>query len=232
MTEYNHSQLGVIRLQRRIGCKRISICVGRKGRVTVSYPWYVRKQSALDFVEQKVEWIIKAKVKAENRETLQPINNGYQTRTHTLRIEYNQRKSFYKIDDSEVIVGICGEEILSNDAQQLIRIALVETLRVEAQNLIPLMVDVEAIKYGFKYNGITIKNIRSKWASCSATDHLNFSLYIALLPDDLIRFVILHELCHTIHKNHSHEFHALLNSICGGAEKEYNRQLRNYRTSL
>ena len=232
MSEYKHSILGVIRLQRRTGCKRISICVGHSGRVTVTYPWYVLRKSALAFVEQKIEWIIKAQARADKQSLQRPIESGYTTRTHTLRIESGQPKSFYKIDNTEVVVGICGEDYLSEEAQQQIRVALIETLRQEAHSTLPTMVEQVATAHGFQYNGISIKNIRSKWASCSATNHLNFSVFLMRLPDELIRFVILHELCHTIHKNHSPKFHALLNDLCGGQESVFNKALRQYHTSL
>ena len=231
MSEYKHSILGVIRLQRRAGCKRISICVGRSGKVTVTYPWYVLRKRALAFVEQKVEWIAKAQAKASERSLQRPIESGYSTRTHTLRIVSGQPKQFYKIEDTEVIVGL-REDYLSEESQQYIRTALIETLRHEAHTILPTMVEQIASIHGFRYNGISIKNIRSKWASCSATNHLNFSVFLMRLPDELIRFVILHELCHTIHKNHSPKFHALLNDLCGGQESAFNKALRQYHTSL
>ena len=51
--EYIHPELGAIRLQRRVGCKRISISVGRGGRIVVTRPWYVSVRAALEFVNQK-----------------------------------------------------------------------------------------------------------------------------------------------------------------------------------
>jgi predicted metal-dependent hydrolase len=49
-----------------------------------------------------------------------------------------------------------------------------------------------------------------------------------LLPDELREFIILHELCHTQHHNHSTAFHALLNTLVGGKEKALNRELKAY----
>jgi predicted metal-dependent hydrolase len=50
-----------------------------------------------------------------------------------------------------------------------------------------------------------------------------------LLPEYLREFIILHELCHTRHHNHSTQFHKLLNSLIVNKEKEYNNELKTYR---
>jgi ribosomal protein S18 acetylase RimI-like enzyme len=52
------------------------------------------------------------------------------------------------------------------------------------------------------------------------------------LPTHLQEFVLLHELCHTVHHDHSEEFHALLDRVTGGREKELNRQLKGIRKNL
>ena len=48
------------------------------------------------------------------------------------------------------------------------------------------------------------------------------------LPAHLRDFVLLHELCHTVHHDHSARFHALLNRCVGGREQELNRELKTY----
>ena len=219
-------------MQRRVGCRRISISVGRGGRITVTRPWFVSGRTALDFVNKKIEWIVAARQRAEKSSESPTLTTGYHTRTHTLRIESGARNS-YTITADEVVVTLSSEiDPTSEAGQQMIRTAVIETLRTEAHAVLPPMVERLTAQHGFSYNGITIKNIHSKWGSCSATNHLNFSLYLMLLPNELIEFVVLHELCHTVHKNHSARFHALLNSIVGGNEQSLNRKLRQFRASL
>ena len=56
------------------------------------------------------------------------------------------------------------------------------------------------------YNKVSIKNQRSRWASCSENGNLNFNLILAALPIEIIDYVIIHELAHLIELNHSNDF--------------------------
>ena len=69
-------------------------------------------------------------------------------------------------------------------------------------------------KRPFAYQRIAIKLNKTNWGSCSAKNNINLNLALPLLPDALRDYVIIHELCHLEHHNHSAEFHRLLNSSC------------------
>lgn len=103
-----------------------------------------------------------------------------------------------------------------------------ETLRAEAKAwLIPRLATLAA-EHGFAYNKVFIKNNVSNWGSCSTKGNINLNMQLMRLPEELRDYVILHELCHLKQLNHGPEFHAMLNSLCGGREKELRRQLRQY----
>ena len=60
--------------------------------------------------------------------------------------------------------------------------------------------------YKLEYKRISIKNQRTRWGSCSKTGNLNFHYKIALLPEQLSSYIIVHELCHLSQFNHSQNF--------------------------
>ena len=110
--------------------------------------------------------------------------------------------------------------------------AQIESLRGEAKRVLPAMVERLARTHGFSYGRVTIRATRSKWGCCTSQNNLSLSLFLMTLPPHLQEFVVLHELCHTVHHNHSAEFHALLNRVTGGREKELNRQLKGIGKNL
>lgn len=65
----------------------------------------------------------------------------------------------------------------------------------------------------FAFGQVRIKNQRGAWGSCSSKKNLNFNWRLITLPPELADYVILHELCHTVHLNHSAEFWAFLERL-------------------
>jgi predicted metal-dependent hydrolase len=80
-----------------------------------------------------------------------------------------------------------------------------QTARIIAERL-----PVLAAKLGLKYNRVSIKNQRSRWASCSKMGNLNFNLLLAAAPPEVIDYVIIHELAHLVELNHSPRFWQLV----------------------
>ena len=85
--------------------------------------------------------------------------------------------------------------------------------------------------HGFNYNRIFIRNQKTRWGSCSTSNNINLNMKLVLLPEELIDYVILHELLHTRIKNHSREFWTELDGLVGKA-KHFAKQLKEYGLGL
>ena len=104
----------------------------------------------------------------------------------------------------------------------------VAALRKEAKAVLPPRLRELALKHGFVVNRIAIKHNASSWGSCSSKGNINLNLNLMRVPEHLRDYVMLHELCHLRHMNHSAEFHALLESMCPG-HRTLARELKNYK---
>lgn len=64
--------------------------------------------------------------------------------------------------------------------------------------------------HGFTWNRVSIKNLSSRWGSCSENNNLNYNYKIVHLPGDLAEYIVVHELCHLGEMNHSPSFWRLV----------------------
>ena len=87
-----------------------------------------------------------------------------------------------------------------------------EYKKLKNQALIPAERKIEELNkyYGFSYNKISVRNCCSRWGSCSEKKNLNFNYKIIFLPEDLLNYIIVHELCHLGEMNHSKRFWSLV----------------------
>lgn len=106
--------------------------------------------------------------------------------------------------------------------------ARIEELRRAAKADLPGRIARLSEATGLKYEKLSIRASRTKWGSCSGRNHISLSLFLMTLPEHLRDYVIIHELCHTVHHNHSPRFHALVDRLVGGHEKALNKELRAF----
>ena len=100
--------------------------------------------------------------------------------------------------------------------------------RTKAKRSLIERLDYLAGKYGFTYQQVFIKNQQTRWGSCSSKDNISLNINLACLPQELQDYVILHELVHTRHKNHSKKFWAAMDELVGDS-KQLRKQMRKYR---
>ena len=100
--------------------------------------------------------------------------------------------------------------------------------RLAAPRSDPVPIARIAAQTGLRYGKMTVRASRTKWGSCTGRNDISLSLFLMKLPERLRDYVIVHELCHTVHHDHSPQFHALVDRLLGGRERELMRELRRY----
>jgi predicted metal-dependent hydrolase len=107
-----------------------------------------------------------------------------------------------------------GELLLSHhqheDAIQLLR----HWLRSKAKQELPPRLRATAAKYGFSYARASIRSQKSRWGSCSSRGTISLNDQLMFIPEDTVDYLLIHELCHTRHMNHSVRFWQLVESCC------------------
>jgi predicted metal-dependent hydrolase len=158
-----------------------------------------------------------------------------ETLSFRLKIVTGDATDNYYMNLKEGILSISCPKNTDYEApavQSVIKEFVGQALRYEANRLFPPKVKFLAGKYGFRYANVKVNKSRSRWGSCSSQKMINLSYYCMLLPEYLLDFVILHELCHTLEMNHGERFWLLLDRVTGNRARELTHRLKAFKTSL
>lgn len=139
------------------------------------------------------------------------VNKGKNTLLF-LGKEYEVNKIRYK--DSKIKIFIRGKNIEMYIPEQMNEIhykneiskALNEWYRNICREIINEKLQYYSHKIKVKYNNFRIKDQKTRWGSCSSKNNLNFNWRIVLAPEWVMDYVIIHELCHLVHMDHSSNF--------------------------
>lgn len=226
-----YEDLGKVVFKKKSGVKRLIIRVKRSGEINVTVPFFISYKRAEEFLLGKKDWINKTrkKINIEKRKNLIDENTNYKTFNHTLRIiRYDNKKLKKKISFPFMNVFLpVNMDIRTPECQSYIKKAIEDTYRIEAWDYLPLRLKYLSDKYSLPYSGFSIKKMKTRWGSCSVKNKINLNLYLMALPEELIDYIILHELMHTLVKNHRKEFWDKLQLICPEAI-QLRKKLKNY----
>ena len=165
--------------------KTIAISFDRDGNLVVKAPLFVSDRQIEDFVRQKSEWI----------------------EATALRLKRERAK----------VASALGRLILhvpyAADYEDR-RWVLEQWYRRQAQIVIGEKAREFAALLGVSYAAVRIKDQRSRWGSCSGKGNLNFNWRILMAPEAVCDYVVIHELCHLVHMDHSERFWKLVESVC------------------
>ena len=229
--------VGPVLFQLSKRAKRLSIKLKPFEPVKVVVPAGMHPKDALAFVEANKSWILKNLAKVKEREndlTIFDETTQFNTRSFALRIQKSPLSQM-RMQLKSGILAIeypAKMDVKSQNIQDNIRYGIEEALRITAKNYLPLRLHELAQQHGFSYNRVFIKNLKTRWGSCSNVNNINLNLHLMRLPDHLIDSVLLHELCHTKEKNHGKGFWALMDKVTNGKAKQLDREMKNYRTVI
>ena len=137
-----------------------------------------------------------------------------------------------RLNNKKIMVQLPEQtDIYDPEIQDMIRWGIQAAWRKEAKRYLPERLGELSRKHHLPYNKVIIKNNRSRWGSCSQLKNINLSLYLMRLPDHLIDYILVHELVHTVHQNHSRKFWKDLEKIFPGA-KISDRELKEFRIDI
>lgn len=229
-------EIGPVTFKKTGKSRRLTIKIKPKEGVIVTYPHFTTLETAEKFVQEKKSWILKhlnGIKKIEEKATQFDFGLDFKTRQHSLKL------SQALTDDIWIRVknGIISVEfplyLTPQDevVKSAIKKGIEEAWRIEAHQHLPKRTEELARLHGFTFTSIGIRNSKTRWGSCSSKNSISLSLHLMRLPDYLIDHVILHELTHTIHKNHSDKFWNKLTEIDPNTAK-YDKELNSYRITI
>ena len=109
--------------------------------------------------------------------------------------------------------------------------AEIKKLKLDAFDRVAALAEEYAPKYGVQFQNIRIGNQATRWGSCSRSGTLSFNWRLSLMPENICRYIVIHELCHLREMNHSPRFWRLVAEQCP-EYKEARKWLRANKETL
>lgn len=197
--------------------RRIRLVVSARDGVVVVLPRGVSEAEAARAVDEGRDWIAKAVRRVKERagaikpsRDFLPVELNLRALGENWTVGYRPgpgpAMALAQVDlrgRHLIFTGDTGKPELAHDA-------LKDWLRGRARDtLVPRLQELADIN-GFTYQQSQIRCQKTRWGSCSGRGTISLNLQLLFLPPDLVDYVLLHELCHTVHLNHSPAFWELL----------------------
>ncbi|NLL30773.1 MAG: M48 family metallopeptidase [Clostridiales bacterium] len=196
--------------------KTLSIKVELDGKVTVIAPALLKEEEVLEIVKKKAKWILEKQGEVsiinKNKIKREAVNGEYYLylgREYKLFLDINNT---YKKIEVNLLEGRLIVKTYTRDAKT-IKLALEKFYR--ERTLIKVR---ERVSHYQKYFEVKPRNIKSKeqkkrWGSCTYNNDLLFNWRISMAPLHVLDYIVVHEMSHMIHKDHSRNFWNKVGSI-------------------
>lgn len=206
-------QYKVIRSKRLTTSTTISVHPERG--VIVRAPFWLPTFAIQKFVDEKTDWIIGSLTRINPAVPLKKYREGekhsYFGQEYPIKLNPAKtpvRTSAELIGDSIVInifQGHVGEKKNTEIKESLLRWYLETGIAIITEK-----VNFYTEKIGVDYGRIDIKKVSSIWGSCSPSNRLCFNRKLIMAPHEVVDYVVIHEVCHLVHRNHSSRFWGLV----------------------
>jgi len=208
--------------------KTCEIRITPEGALQVRGPLRMAEKKMLALLEEKSDWIrsklevIRKSASArQDRQFKSGDGYPYLGKAYPLHIVENANKA-------RVTVVLEATEFLittpKHDAES-IRIALEKWSRKQAAQILPERVRIHEARMGLKCMQVTVKDQKKRWGSCSSRGNINLNWRLVLMPPEVMDSVVIHELAHLVHPNHSAHYYQYLSRF-NPAYKDHDRWLK------
>lgn len=204
----------VVYARRRTSC----ITVRRDGEVVVRVPLGTGLERIKSLVGDKAGWIFRKR--QYFRETCPPPfrpsyregeTHFYLGLPYTLRIKAGAREGVER-EGTELVVAVRTPE----RTEAVLNAWYRERAKEEFARLAAPLVREFQSRHGLAPRLVSVRRMKRRWGSCSTAGHVLLNTELVRAPEDCVAYVIVHELCHLVHPNHSKSFYELLSRECPG----------------
>lgn len=180
-----------------------------QGTLIVMVPARTPDQKILDWVRQKTSWIEQQAAKAVPAREY-AVGATFYFSGQPLMLQHcdsPQNATIQRRDNR-----LCVRPDKTDAAQ--IRAGVRSWYQREAQACLPQRLDALSMDTGLLPQGLEIKYYKARWGSCTEKGMIQLNWRLMMVPESVVDYVIVHELCHLKHFNHSPAFWALVASHC------------------
>ena len=204
-----------IQIERTKRKKTISLQI-KDNKLIIKAPKLVSRKSLDELIQRKQNWIKQRAImnfeeqNLRNRDFIDNEKFYFRGNAYKLSVIYEQEQSV-KIVEDQLIVTLMGNGPIAMKATKTL---LEEWYLKEALKVLKFRTNELAKKMKVEPRGIKVKNYISKWGSCTIDHKISYNWRIIMAPDDIIDYLIVHELSHIFEPNHSKNFWQHVGNYC------------------